>query len=49
MPLIHTPLAKRNSNSHRGPELSEFERGRIISIHDTGKKNVEIHWFYSHP
>jgi hypothetical protein len=49
MPPIRTPLAERNGNSHRGPELSEFERGRIIGIHDAGKKNVEIHRFYSHP
>jgi hypothetical protein len=49
MPPIRTPLAKRNGNGHRGPELSEFQRGRIISIYDAGKKNIEIHWFYSHP
>ena len=49
MPLIRTPLAERNGNGHRGPELSEFQRGRIISMHDASKKNVEIHRFYSHP
>jgi hypothetical protein len=25
MPPIRTPLAERNSNSHRGPEVSEFK------------------------
>jgi hypothetical protein len=49
MPPIRTPLAERNGNSYRGPELSEFERGRIIGMYDAGKKNVEIHRFYSHP
>jgi hypothetical protein len=49
MPPIRTPLAERNGNGHRGPELSEFERGRIIGMHDAGKKNVEIHRFYDHP
>ncbi|KAF4633621.1 hypothetical protein G7Y89_g4495 [Cudoniella acicularis] len=43
MPLIRTPLAERNSNGHRGPKLSKFERGRIIRIYNTGKKNAEIH------
>jgi hypothetical protein len=49
MPPIRTPLAERNGNGHRGPELSKYERGRIISMHDAGKKDVEIHRFYSHP
>lgn len=49
MPPIRTPLAKRNGNGHRGPELSEFQRGRIIGMYNTGKKNIEIHRFYSHP
>ncbi|KAF4634464.1 hypothetical protein G7Y89_g3644 [Cudoniella acicularis] len=49
MLLIRTLLAERNSNGHRGPELSEFERGRIIRIHDTGKKSAEIYRFYDHP
>ncbi|KAF4633416.1 hypothetical protein G7Y89_g4708 [Cudoniella acicularis] len=49
MPLIRTPLAERNSNGHRGPEPSEFERDRTIEMHDAGKKNAEIHRFYDHP
>jgi hypothetical protein len=49
MPPIRTPLAERNGNGHRGPELSEYERGRIIGIYNTGKKDIEIHRFYSHP
>ncbi|KAF4632777.1 hypothetical protein G7Y89_g5346 [Cudoniella acicularis] len=49
MPLIRTPLAKCNSNGHRGLELSELERGCIIRMHDTSKKNAEIHRFYDHP
>jgi hypothetical protein len=48
MPPIRTPLAERNSNSYWGPELSEYERGRIIGMHDAGKKDIEIHRFYDH-
>jgi hypothetical protein len=48
MPPIRTPLAERNGNGHRGPELSKYERGRIIGMHDASKKDIETHWFYSH-
>jgi hypothetical protein len=48
MPPIHTPLAERNSNGHRGPKLSEFVRGRIIRMHNAGKKKAEIHQFYDY-
>ena len=49
MPPTRTPLAERNGNRHRGPELSEYKRGCIIGMHDAGKKDVEIHRFYYHP
>ena len=48
MPPIRTPLAERNGNGHRGPELSKYERGRIIGMHDASKKDIEIHRFYDH-
>jgi hypothetical protein len=46
--LTRIPLAKRNSNNYRGLELSEFEYGRIISIHDNNAKKVIIQRFYNH-
>jgi hypothetical protein len=45
----YTPLAERNSNSYRGLELSEFEHGRIISIHNnSAKKKTIIQKFYDY-
>jgi hypothetical protein len=46
MPPIRTPLAERNSSGYQGPELSKYEKGRIIGMHNAGKKDVEIHRFY---
>ena len=49
MPPIRAPLAERSGNIVPRRELSEFERGRIVGIHDGGAKKAEIQRFYSHP
>jgi hypothetical protein len=49
MPLQRTPLTLCDGNTPRKGELSEFERGRIIGMHDGGAKKAVIQRFYSHP
>jgi hypothetical protein len=49
MPLTRTPLAERNGNSHRGGDLSKFERGRIIGMYDSGAEKAVIQRYYNHP
>ena len=48
MPPIRAPLAERSGNIVPRQELSEFERGRIIGMHDGGAKKAEIQRFYSY-
>ena len=48
MPPIHAPLAERSGNIVPRQELSEFERGQIVGMHDGGAKKAEIQQFYSH-
>jgi hypothetical protein len=48
--LLHqTPFTPCNINTSRKGYLSEFERGRIIGIHDRGAKKTIISWYCNHP
>ena len=49
MPPQRTPLTPCDGNTPYKRELSEFERGRIIGIHDGGAKKAVIQRFYNHP
>ena len=44
-----TPLAPRDINTIVRKELSEFKRGRIIRMHNSGATKVTIQRFYSYP
>jgi hypothetical protein len=48
MPPQRTPLASINGNTKKKAELSEFERGRIIGMHDGGKNKAHISRYYHH-
>ena len=45
---IRTPLTPCDGNTPRKGELSEFERGRIIGMHDGGVKKAVIQRFYNY-
>ena len=49
MPPERTPLTLCDGNTPRKGHLSEFERGRIIGIHDGGAKKAVISRYYNHP
>jgi hypothetical protein len=48
MPPQRTPLRPIDGNTPRKGHLTEFERGRIIGMHDGGAKKAVIQRFYSH-
>ena len=48
MPPQCTPLRPINGNTPRKGHLTEFERGRIIGIHNSGAKKAVIQRFYSY-
>ena len=48
MPPIRTPLVERDGNTLERRELTEFERGRIIRIHDKDAKKAVIQRFYNY-
>ena len=48
MPPQRTPLRLINRNTPRKGHLTEFERGRIIGIHNNSAKKAVIQRFYSH-
>ena len=48
MPPQRTPLRPIDRNTPRKGHLTEFERGRIIGIYNSGAKKVVIQRFYSH-
>jgi hypothetical protein len=49
MPPQRTPLTPCDSNAPRKGHLSEFERGRIIGMHNGGAKKAVIRRYYNHP
>ena len=48
MPPQRTPLTPCNRNITNRSELTEFERGRIIGMHNGGAKKAVIQRFYFH-
>jgi hypothetical protein len=49
MPPQRTPLTPCDGNAPRKGHLSEFERSRIIGIHNRGAKKAVISRYYNHP
>ena len=49
MPPQRTPLGPINGNTNDKAELSEFERGRILGMHDGGKTKAYISRYYYYP
>jgi hypothetical protein len=49
MPPQRTPLGPINGNTNNKAKLSEFERGRIIGMHDRGKNKAYISRYYHYP
>jgi len=40
--MLRTPLGPRSGNSRRGPELTPYQRGRILGVATLGRTPTQI-------